>query len=174
MTACSTTLSSTPETRAIVKSAPEWYTKPPSSDVYVYGVAVAQSEDMQFAVETAHSLARAQIGRQLEVKFGDLQKRFQEQTRVTEGSEMLQQFSNAYRQVTSEFITASRIKDQRIIPGRGVYVVYAMVEMPIGDANRAFIENLRRRETLYTRIRSTEMYRELDTAVRQLDSLRTP
>lgn len=173
LSAC-TTLHSTPQTRAVVKSAPKWYAEPPRSNDYVYGVAMAESEDMHFAVEMSQSLARAQIGRQLDVKFGDLQKRFQEQTRVTDGADILQQFSNAYTQVTSEFITAAQVKEQKIIPGRNVYVVYALVEMPIGEANRLFIENVRNRQTLYTRMRATEMYKELNAAVNKLDSLKTP
>jgi hypothetical protein len=173
VTAC-TSLQSTPETRARVKSAPDWYLERPTSNSYIYGVATAESEDMNFAVEMAHSMARADVGRQMDIKYGELQKRFQEQTRLSDGSELLTQFSNAYKQVMSQTLTGVRVKQQQIIPGRGVYIVYAMVEMPIGDANQRFIENLRKTEALYTRIRATSMYQELDASVRSLDSTRTP
>jgi hypothetical protein len=172
VTAC-TSLQSTPETRARVKSAPDWYLDRPTSNSYIYGVATAESQDMNFAIEMAQSMARADIGRQMDIRFTELQKRFQDQTRVTDGSEMLQQFTTAYKQVISQTLTGVRIKSQNVIPGNGVYVVYSMMEMPIGDANRAFIENLRRTEALYTRFRASEMYQELDNEVRRLDSLRT-
>ena len=174
VTACKSTLQSTPETRAYVKSAPGWYINRPTSNGYIYGVSVAESQDMNFAVEMAQSMARADIGRQMEVKYGELQKRFQEQTKVTDGSELLTQFSSAYKQVMSQNLVGVRIKEQTILPGNGVYVVYAMMEMPIGDADRRFIENLRKSEVLYTRVRATQMYKELDESVRQLDSLRVP
>lgn len=173
LTAC-TSVHSTPETRARVKSAPGWYINRPTSNGYVYGVSVAESQDMNFAVEMAQSMARADIGRQMEVKYGELQKRFQEQTRVTDGSELLAQFSSAYKQVMSQTLVGVRIKDQIILPGNGVYVVYAMMEMPIGESDKRFIENLRKSEVLYTRVRATQMYKELDESVRQLDSLRSP
>lgn len=171
---CGTSVRSTVETRARVKSAPDWYLDRPTSNTYVYGVATAESQDMNFAIEMAESMARADVGRQVEVKYGEMQKRFQEQTRLTEGSDMLQQFTLVYKQVMSERLVGVRTKEQKVIPGNGIYIVYTMVEMPIGEANKAFIQNLRQREVLYTRVRSTELYRELDQSVRQLDSLRTP
>ena len=74
----------------------------------------------------------------------------------------------------SQTLVGVRIKDQIILPGNGVYVVYAMMEMPIGESDKRFIENLRKSEVLYTRVRATQMYKELDESVRQLDSLRSP
>ena len=174
LTACSTSVQSTAETRARVKSAPDWYLDHPTSNTHIFGVATAESQDMNFAVEMAQSLARADIGRQMEIKYGELQKRFQEQTRVTDGSELLMQFSTAYKQVISQTLTGVRVKEQKVIPGNGVYIVYTMVDMPIGDANRQFIENLRKAQVLYTRVRATEMYQELDASVRALDSARAP
>lgn len=173
VTAC-TSLQSTPQTRAYVKSAPDWFVNRPTSNGHLYGVAVSESQDMQFAVEMAQSIARADIGRQMEIKYGELQKRFQEQTRVTDGSELLMQFTSAYKQVMSQSLVGVRIKEQKILPGNGVYIVYTLMEMPIGDSDRRFIENLRKTEVLYTRVRATQMYQELDASVRALDSVRTP
>lgn len=172
LTACRSAVQSTPETRAMVKAAPGWYLDRPTSDNYIYGVAQSESQDLNFAIEMAQSMARADAGRQIEVKYTELQKRFQEQTRLTNGAEMLQQFSLATKQVMSETMTGARISKQTVLPGNGVYLVYTMVELPIGDANKRFLENLRNRESLYTRFRATQMYEELNRESQALDSVR--
>ena len=173
LTACNKQpIKTTPETQARFNATPEWYLDRKTSNTYLYGHATAESQDMNFAIEMAESMARADAGRQIEIKYGELQKRFQEQTRLTDGSEMLQQFSTAYKQVTSENLVGVRTDKLVVIPGNKVYVVYVRAELPIGDANKRFIENLRNRQSLYTQFRSTQMYEELNRETQALDSIR--
>jgi len=173
LTACNKQpIKTTPETQTRFNATPEWYLDRKTSNTYLYGHATAESQDMNFAIEMAESMARADAGRQIEIKYGELQKRFQEQTRLTDGSEMLQQFSTAYKQVTSENLVGVRTDKLVVIPGDKVYVVYVRAELPIGDANKRFIENLRNRQSLYTQFRSTQMYEELNRETQALDSIR--
>lgn len=173
LTACNKQpIKTTPETEARIKAAPDWYLDRKTSNTYLYGHAQAESQDMNFAIEMAESMARADAGRQIEIKYGELQKRFQEQTRLTDGSDMLQQFSSAFKQVTSENLVGVRTDKLVVIPGNKVYIVFARAELPIGEANKRFIENLRNRQSLYTRFRATEMYEELSRETQALDSVR--
>ena len=44
-----------------------------------------------------------------------------------------------------------------------------MVEMPIGEANAAFVEKIRSQERLYTRFRASEAFEELDREVQEYE-----
>ena len=59
---------------------PDWFTNVPKDPNFLYGAKTATSRDLQLAFDKAATDARAEIGRQVEIKVEGLQKRFQEET----------------------------------------------------------------------------------------------
>lgn len=154
-----------PPSRDVVRNAPGWYRDPPSDPDFLLGVSTATSRDMQLAVNKAQAEGRNQIAQQLDVRFGSLAKRFQEEVGIGNDSELLDEFTQAYKAVSSEVLTGSRMRDQEIQTEGDVYRVYALMEMPIGAANEALLAKIRTREHLYTRFRGSEAFKELEEEI---------
>lgn len=171
---CKSTIKSTPETRAVVATAPNWYTTPPTSDKYFYGAVTTESQDMQLAIDKAHAAGRAQIAQQIEVKFSGLSKRFQEETGLGNTSELLDQFAQTYKLVISQEMNGTRAKEQKVIPGEGMYRAYVLMEMPIGEANKALLAKLSAQQALYTRFRATQAYKEMNDEVEKYEQSKKP
>ena len=50
-----------------------------------------------------------------------------------------------------------------------LYRAYVLVEMPIGDANAALVQNLRNQQNLYNRFRASQGYQELEEEVEKFE-----
>lgn len=172
-TACKSAPKSTPETRAVVSTIPDWFSKPPLADDKFFGVATSESRDMQLAVDKAVAASRAQIAQQLEVKFGGVAKRFQEETGAG-NSELLDQFTQTYKLVSSQTLNGARAKEQKVIPGEGTYRAYVLLEMPIGEANKALMAKLSSQQALYTRFRATQAFKEMNEELEKYEAANKP
>lgn len=148
---------------------PEWYTTPPTAADYLYAANTATSQDMQIAVEKALAGARTEIGRQVELRIQGLQKRFDEEVGVGQDAQLLQQFTQASKTVVSTSISGSRAKEQKIFKDAEIYRAYVLADYPIGAANQAFLEQLKKNEQMYTRFRSSETFKELNEEVEKYE-----
>ncbi|MBM3907624.1 MAG: LPP20 family lipoprotein [Gemmatimonadetes bacterium] len=160
---------STPETRGVVGAAPKWYTTPPRADDIFFGVATAESKDMQLAAEKAQMAARAQIAQQMTVKLGAFAKRFQEEVGQGASAELLDQFTTASKAVVSEELVGSRVKEQELVPGEDVYRAFVLMELPVGAANKALRDKLAAQQALYTRFRATQAFKEMNDEIEKYE-----
>lgn len=170
LSACKAKLKSTPETKALVSVAPKWYSSPPRSDDAFFGVATAESKDMQVSVDKAQAAARASLAQQMETKFSGLQKRFSEEVGQSGSAEFLDQFTSAYKLVTSQELTGTRVKEQETLPGEGIYRTFVMMELPIGPANKALRDKLASQQALYTRFRATQAFKDLNEEIEKYET----
>ena len=143
-----------------LKHIPKWYLDVPQDPNYLFAPASATSRDMQLAIDQARMSGRGEIAQQLEVKFTGLLKRFQEETGIGEESEFLQMFSQTYKAVISQVLIGSRTSKQEIQPEGTIYRAYVLMEMPIGQANAALMQQLRSNQAMYTRFRATKAFEE--------------
>ena len=161
------------ETRAAVATVPDWFSKPPAADDRVYGVATSESRDLQIAIDKATAACRSQMAQQMETKYGGIVKRFQEE--VGPGSaDLIEQFTTAYKFVSSQNLNGTRVKEQQVVPGEGSYRAYVLMEMPIGEANRALMAKLAAQQAVFTRFRSTEVFRELNAELEKYEASTKP
>ena len=149
---------------------PEWYTNPPTSSDYIYAARTATSRDLQVAVDKATTDARTEIGRIVETKVAGLQKNFNEEVGVGENSQLLQQFTEAQKTVVSTALNGSQIKENKTLKDGENWRAYVLVEYPIGMANAAFLQQLKKQEELYTRYRSSETFKELEKEVEKYEA----
>lgn len=148
-----------------VSNVPDWYNTPPSDPNYLFEPATAVSKDMQLAVDKAVTDGRAGIARQTEVKLKSLQKKFDEEVGVGENATLLQQFTEATKTVVSTVLSGSKTEKQQIFENDGSYRAYVLVQYPVGAANEAFLSQVKKKEELYTRFRSSQAYEELEKEV---------
>jgi len=148
---------------------PDWYLTPPEDPNYVFASKTATSQDMQLAVDKATTDARAEIGRVIGLKLENLQKKFDEEVGVRENAAVLEQYTEATKIVVSESLSGSQVKQKKISKDGEIWRAYALVEYPIGAANDAFMQQIKKQEELYTRFRSSETFKELEEEVKKYE-----
>ena len=129
---------------------------------------------MQLAVDKATAASRAQIAQQIDTKFGGMAKRFQEEVGLGTQAELLDQFTQSYKFVTSQSMNGSKMKEQKVIPGEGTYRAYVLTELPIGEANKALMAKLAAQNALYTRFRASQAFKELDDELKKYEAANKP
>jgi len=152
-----------------IRDLPGWYLKPPTDRDYLFGAATAVSRDVQVAINKAQADGRNALAQQLEVKYGALNKRFTEEV-GREGSQLLDQYTQAYKAVVSQTLYGSRARQQTLRTEGDVYRAVVLMELPIGEMSKRLLEQLRAQEQLYTRFRSSEVFKELDAEVQRYES----
>ena len=148
---------------------PVWFTSPPQDPNYLFAPSTATSQDLQLAIDKATVSGRAEIGRQLEAKVTGMQKRFEEETGVGQDAQLLQQFTQAAKTVTSTSLSGSRVKSQKQVKDGSMWRSYVLVEYPLGAANQALMQSIKANQQLYTRFRATEAFKDLDTEVQKYE-----
>lgn len=148
---------------------PEWYSNPPADPNYLDAVNTATSKDMQTAVDKATQAARTELGRQVEVKINGLQKRFTEETGIGDDAQLLDQFTQASKTVVSTSLSGSKEKQKKIVKDGNNWRAYVLVEYPLGAAQEALREQIKKNEQLYTKFRASQTYKELDDEVQKYD-----
>ena len=157
--------------RATLRGMPRWYKKPPAADKeHMFQAATATSQDVQVAINRAQAEGRNGLASQLEVKYASLTRRFIEETGVAADAQLLDEYQQTYKAVVSQVLVGSHARDQQFqIDGR-VYRAWVLMELPLGEANRKLVEQIKASERLYTRIRATEAFKELNAEVEQFEA----
>ena len=170
-TACShrVALEGPQASRATLSAMPGWYRKPPNDDKWLFSPATATSQDVQIAINKAQAEGRAGLASQLEIKYGALTRRFVEETGIARDAQLLTEYEQTYKGVVSEVLVGSRAKEQTFGIDAGVYRAWVLMELPVGEASKKLLEQLRAQEQMYTRFRATEAFKELNAEVDKYD-----
>jgi len=156
-------------TSADTGDIPAWYAHVPTDSNYIYAVNTATSQDMQLAYDKATTAARAELGRQMEVKVSALQKRFEEETGVAQDAQLMQQFTQATKTVVSTTMSGTQVKDKSYVKDGNLYRAYVLVEYPMGAANAALLQAIKQNELMYTRFRASQAYKDLDQEAKKYE-----
>jgi len=152
-----------------IRNLPGWYLKPPTDKNYLFAPATAVSRDLQLAIDKAQSEGRNGLATQLEVRYGALNKRFVEEV-GREGSQLLDQYTQAYKAVVSQTLIGTRARQQTLRTEGEVYRAVVLMELPVGEMSKRLLEQLRQQEQLYTRFRASEVFKELDAEVQKYEN----
>jgi len=148
---------------------PGFFKNPPQGEDVLYGVGSGESSDLQMARTMAIEAARVEVARAAETKVNALFKQFREQVNGVEEGEFLQLATDVNKTITSFVTTATRVAKQEIRRGKNGYRVYALLEMPVGEANAAMVNRIRAQQNLYTRFRASQAFRELEHDVAEYE-----
>ena len=148
---------------------PDWFVNIPEDPNYLFATNSATSQDMQLAMDKAITAARAEIGRQVDVRVKGLQKRFDEEVGMGEDSQLLQQFTQASKTVVSTSLSGSRVVKQKPHRDGNLWRSYVLVSYPIGAANEALMKQIKNNDNMYTRFRASETYKELEEEVKKFE-----
>jgi hypothetical protein len=160
--------------RAPLRAMPGWYKKPPKSDAeWAFAPATATSRDVQIALDKASAEGRLALASQMEIKYSALTRRFSEETGIARDASLLDEFERTYKGVVSQVLIGSRAREQQFDLEDGVYRAWVLMELPIGEANKRLIEQLKAQEQFVTRVRATEAWKELNAEVERYDAAKS-
>lgn len=148
------------------EATPEWYNELPNNPNYLFATATATSEDMQRASIIATTYARAEIGRQVGTKIQGLKKKFDEETGLGEDAQYLSMFTQATN------LSGSKVDKIKIIREGNIFRSYILVSYPIGAANQALVEQIKKNDQMYTRFRATKTFEELDKEAEKFEEFK--
>jgi hypothetical protein len=142
---------------------PDWFINIPQDPNFLFSAKSDQSMKMQTAIDKAVLAARQDIATQVDVRITSLQKKFEEETGFGKDAQMLSQYTSAAKAVAQTSLSGSkeRKKDVRQNPD-GTWTAFVLVEYPVGAAQEAMRDQIRKNEQMYTRFRATQTYNDMD------------
>ncbi|MBI3567361.1 MAG: LPP20 family lipoprotein [Gemmatimonadetes bacterium] len=164
---------SNPALTKTLKAMPSWYTRPPKSDSsHVYAPATATSQELQLALNKAQAEARAGIAAQLEVKYAGITNRLASESGVGRDATLVSEFQQSYRAVIGQVLLGSAPKEQQVGVEEGVYRVFVLMELPVGAASRRLLDQLKLQDQVYTQLKGTSAFKELNDEVERYEALK--
>ncbi|MAJ43195.1 MAG: hypothetical protein CMF96_00435 [Candidatus Marinimicrobia bacterium] len=155
--------------RKTIGNMPEWFINPPKKEGFRYYASTATSQDMQMALDKARTSATTTLAGLVESEWNGLVKRAQEETGLGVDSDIIDQFSNTQEQIISKrlndiSISEQTVQDEKTDKGR-IYRAYVLVEFNEGAANNRLLAQIKANEKIYTAIRATELFDEMEDKV---------
>jgi len=152
---------------------PSWFQNPPEDPNYMFSIATSTSKDMQMSINKAKQEARVDLAQQMETKIKAMTKQFSEEVGLGEDAEFLSQTSVVSKSVTSKVLSGSRARQVKTFKESGIiYRSYILMELPIGTANSALLDEVKKQQNLYTRFRASQGFQELEEEVEQYDQFK--
>ncbi|MDZ7292452.1 MAG: LPP20 family lipoprotein [candidate division KSB1 bacterium] len=132
-------------------SPPAWFSSVPSHKDTLYAAATATSKDLQLAIDKATLQARTGIGEQISSRLKSMAQRL-----ITEAGEGVEsQLSAATERVIQNTVNVelvgSKVMKQSQTMENGLWRCYVLVSYPIGAANAAFVESMKREQVVRAR-----------------------
>lgn len=157
--------------RKVIKDAPSWYITLPEKDGYRYSSNSATSQDMQLAVDKARTAAATELAGMVKSEWNGLTKRAQEETGLGPDSHLIDQFSQTQEQVISTELMDLRVAEKMVQEEKSdvghIYRAYVLVEFNENAANERLLQQIKANEQLYTLMRSTELFDEMEKKVEE-------
>jgi len=149
---------------------PNWYLTPPDDPDHLWGTGEGRSSDIGMAKEKANTAARTAIAKQQELKLNNLTKRFQEEIMgADDASQMLDQFSSATKEVVATTLRGVKQVEIDVRQDGRMKQVFVLFKYPIGESAEALMNNLKKKEELYTRFRSSQAFEEMEKEVEKFE-----
>ena len=159
------------EEKEIQQSIPNWFIKLPKGTekiLYVRGTAVVDT--LQGSIDSATNAALRELGKKLETRLNSKIKETVRQAGVGEDqvtkSEMNRVSSLVVKEVT---ISGYEVADTKLVKlDNGSYRSFILLEYPIAQVYKAFINRVENNETLkknVTALKNTEAFKELEQYV---------
>ena len=125
------------------------------------------------SVNKAKQQGRVDIAQQMETKVKSMIKQFNEEVGLGEDAEFLSQTTEVSKLVTSKVLNGSKArKVETVKEGEIIYRSYVLMEMPIGSANTALMEAIKKQQNMYTRFRASQGFQELEGEVDKYDQFK--
>lgn len=152
-----------------VREIPDWFMQAPESDEAIYSTGTAATADLQLSVDLAIMNAKTTLADRINGRLSSSMKSFiakigDEQV----GASVLSEVEKATKNIIADVDVAGyKVKESHIISSGLKYRAYVLLEYSDKEANKIIMNRLRKDRMIYSAVRSTKAWKELDQSVEQ-------
>ena len=150
-----------------IDSIPTWYMKMPESDDTIFSSGTATAPDMQLAVDIAIMNAKTTLADRINGKLDSMTKSFVAKIGSDDlDTSVLTEIEKTSKNVIASVDVAGYNLDEMDIIKDGVqYRAYVLLAYNNEEATKVLMNRLRKDRLVYSRLRSTEAWKELEKEV---------
>jgi hypothetical protein len=141
---------------------PDWYVNPPRDEKFLVASGSAISSDMQLALTKAQTVARATLAEQLQATYRVLSRQFAEEVGRDDSNRLLDQFTRTVEAVVNANLVNTVLRQQYLQQEAPGYRAFVLVAVSRDDLAARLLKELKADEALYTRVRATQAFKDLD------------
>lgn len=161
--------------KGTVDDMPSWYLNTRLDDVSLYGTGTAVSGDVGFAMDKAVLQAKNAIARRISSKISSEMKDYMADIGQMDNPVTMQKAERAVKEVVTEAeIIGYNVTASEIRPAGPVFRAYAMVQYPLGDANRMLIDRIRHDAELSLKSDASKTFADLEKEIQAARSADRP
>ena len=150
-----------------IEKIPEWYLNIPSADDTIYSSGSARAPDLQLAVDIAIMNAKTTLADRINGKLDSMTKSFVAKIGSNDlDTSVLNEIEKTSKNVIASVDVAGYVVDQSDITQEGTqYRAYVLLAYNSEEATKIMMNRMKRDRMIYSRIRSTEAWKELEDEV---------
>ena len=150
-----------------IEQIPEWYLNIPSADDTIYSSGSARAPDLQLAVDIAIMNAKTTLADRINGKLDSMTKSFVAKIGATDlDTSVLNEIEKTSKNVIASVDVAGYVVDKSDITQEGAqYRAYVLLAYNSEEATKIMMNRMKRDRMIYSRIRSTEAWKELENEV---------
>ena len=150
-----------------IEQIPEWYLNIPSADDTIYSSGSAKAPDLQLAVDIAIMNAKTTLADRINGKLDSMTKSFVAKIGSTDlDTSVLNEIEKTSKNVIASVDVAGYVVDKSDITQEGTqYRAYVLLAYNSEEATKMMMNRMKRDRMIYSRIRSTEAWKELENEV---------
>ena len=150
-----------------IEQIPEWYLNIPSADDTIYSSGSAKAPDLQLAVDIAIMNAKTTLADRINGKLDSMTKSFVAKIGSSDlDTSVLNEIEKVSKNVIASVDVAGYIIDKSDVTQEGAqYRAYVLLAYNNEEATKVLMNRMKRDKMIYSRIRSTEAWKELEDEV---------
>ena len=150
-----------------IEQIPEWYLNIPSADDTIYSSGSARAPDLQLAVDIAVMNAKSTLADRINGKLDSMTKSFVAKIGSNDlDTSVLNEIEKVSKNVIASVDVAGYIIDKSDVTQEGTqYRAYVLLAYNNEEATKVLMNRMKRDKMIYSRIRSTEAWKELENEV---------
>ena len=150
-----------------IEQIPEWYLNIPSADDTIYSSGSARAPDLQLAVDIAIMNAKTTLADRINGKLDSMTKSFVAKIGSSDlDTSVLNEIEKVSKNVIASVDVAGYIIDKSDVTQEGTqYRAYVLLAYNNEEATKVLMNRMKRDKMIYSRIRSTEAWKELEDEV---------
>ena len=158
----------TEKVQAAVKQIPKWYKKLPTEANKIYSVGASSSPDLQLSIDMATLNAKYTLADRINGKLDGMMKTFM--TRLGTDEDISATTMSEVEKVTKNVIASVDVagyspKEVEVYPNGTQFRAFVLLEYSDEEARKIIINRLRKDQMVYSKLKSTNAWKELENEV---------
>lgn len=152
--------------KTIMSDVPDWYLEPPKSQDAIFAAATETSRDLQWALDKANLSAVRAIAFKMKSEVSGKIKDYSLDAGLSTDDRVQREIELVSTQTALAVDVSGYNRVKSVVEREGDrFRVYTLLSLPLGEANRAMVENVRKSELLGKQMRQSKAFRELEAEV---------